>query len=116
MSVLMQIGDMVSNWTSIAIAGNGRTCTPVVQRFPVGGAGTYTSGLLYLSRSVNATSKSDLAGGEFLKVISSAPNTGSQLDAADSYGSCSVVGYAAGADLHTGRFYPQRPPRPLSWP
>lgn len=32
-SVLMQIGDMVGNWTSIATVSNGRTCTPVVQRF-----------------------------------------------------------------------------------
>jgi uncharacterized protein (TIGR03437 family) len=89
-SVLMQIGNIVSNATSIAIANSGRTCTPTNQNSPIGATGTYSYGSLYLGRLVEATSKSDVAGGQFSKVTFSSPPTGSQLDI-NAPGSCSVT-------------------------
>jgi uncharacterized protein (TIGR03437 family) len=104
-SVLMQIGNLVSNGTSIAIAQNGRTCTPVNQRVPVGFTGTYKAGSLSLERAVTTTAisedaavttKFDLAGGNFEKITyTTTPPTGSQLDI-NSYGSCSVSNYQQG--------------------
>ena len=101
--VLMQIGNMVSNATSIAVAQSGRTCTPVNQNVPVGFTGTYKVGGIFLDRSVETTAgvlggpptsfKADAAGGSFEKITySNAPPTGSQLDI-NSYGSCSVINY-----------------------
>ena len=54
-SVLMQVGNNVSNATSIAVADTGRTCTPVNQQVPVGFTGTYKAGGLFLERSVITT-------------------------------------------------------------
>lgn len=105
-SVTMQIGTTVSNATSIAVAQNGRTCTPLNPTVPVGFTGTYKSGGIYLDRSVQnsagilggppTTSKSDSGGGSFSKVTyTSTTPTGSQLDV-NSYGSCSVSNYQQG--------------------
>lgn len=105
-SVIMQIGNMVSNGTSIAIAQSGRTCTPVNPQVPVGFTGSYRVGGLYLERIVETTAgiaggpptsfKSDAGGGSFEKVTysGSAPS-GSQLDI-NSYGSCSISTYQQG--------------------
>jgi len=104
-SVLMQIGTMVSNATSIAIADNGRTCTPVNPMVPpglIGNTGSYKVGAVFLERGVETlpgvtggttTTKSDVGGASFEKVTyTNSPPTGSQLDI-NSYGSCSVVNY-----------------------
>jgi uncharacterized protein (TIGR03437 family) len=104
-SVLMQVGNMVSNATSIAIADNGRTCTPVNPMVPpglVGQTGSYKVGGVFLERTVETlpgftggtmTTKADAGGASFEKVTyTSAPATGSQLDI-NSYGSCSVINY-----------------------
>lgn len=90
--VLMRMADMVSNATSIAIAQNGRTCTPVNGNGGVGATGTFSSGSVFLNRSVSASSKSDSAEGAFIKVTYTSPPSGSQLDI-NSYGSCSVQEY-----------------------
>jgi uncharacterized protein (TIGR03437 family) len=102
-SVLMQIGNIVSNATSIAIADNGRTCTPVSPMVPVGEighTGTYKTGVIFLDRAVETlpgvggpmTTKSDSGGAIFEKVTYTNAPTGSQLDM-NSYGSCSVINY-----------------------
>jgi uncharacterized protein (TIGR03437 family) len=105
-SVLMQIANAVSNATSIAIADNGRTCTPVNPMVPVGViglTGSFKVGGIFLDRSVETIggilggpptiSKADAAGGSFEKITyTNAPPTGSQLDV-NSYGSCSVSNY-----------------------
>jgi uncharacterized protein (TIGR03437 family) len=109
-SVNMQIGNMISNTTTIATAASGRTCTPVSSSNPggIGATGTYRIGGIALERSVitasvgtsTFTSKSDIASAIFEKITpgSSAAPTGSQLDV-NSYGSCTVsfrTGNAAG--------------------
>jgi uncharacterized protein (TIGR03437 family) len=43
-SVNMQIGNITGNSTTIAVASNGRTCTPISQNPSVGGTGTHTFG------------------------------------------------------------------------
>ncbi len=104
-SVLLQIGTMVSNATSIAIADNGRTCTPVNPQAPtgiIGQTGTYKVGAIFLERIIETTPaatggtmtfKSDAGGATFQKVTyTNAAPTGSQLDI-NSYGSCSVINY-----------------------
>ncbi len=105
-SVVMQIGNMVSNGTSVAVGQNGRTCTPVNPQVPVGFTGTYKAGGISLSRTVETfagilgqpatTTKVDSGAATFEKITyTSAPPTGSQLDV-NSYGSCSVSNYQQG--------------------
>ena len=105
-SVLMQIGNLVSNATSIAVATSGRTCTPVNGSSVSGGsAGTHSMGTLALERVVESDSsgstKMDLAAGMFSKVTYSTAAGGSQIDIA-SYGSCLVVFNIAGQSTGTG--------------
>jgi uncharacterized protein (TIGR03437 family) len=106
-SVVMQIGNMVSNGTSIAVGQNGRTCTPVNPQVPVGFTGTYKVGGVFLERTVETTAgilggpptntKVDAGGATFEKITytSGAP-TGAQLDV-NSYGSCSISNYQQGS-------------------
>jgi uncharacterized protein (TIGR03437 family) len=96
-SVIMQLGDVISNTTSIPIATSGRTCTPVNSTNPATntGTGAHSYGGFALERLVtispNSTNKTDLVGGVFQKVTppSSNPPQGSQIDI-NSYGSCTV--------------------------
>jgi hypothetical protein len=102
---MMQIGNTVSNATSIAVAPNGRACTPVNSTVVGGGTGTHTFGGLTLERLVETTAgvsgsltttKMDLAGGSFERITySNTAPTGSQLDVS-SYGSCAVSTYTSG--------------------
>jgi hypothetical protein len=97
----MQIGNFISNTTTIATAGTGRTCTPVSSQNPggPGATGSYRIGGIALERTVIATtsgastftSKSDLASAVFEKITpgSTTPASGSQVDV-NSYGSCTV--------------------------
>jgi hypothetical protein len=101
----MQVANIVSNATSIAIGDNSRTCTPVNQQVPVGFTGTYRFGGINLLRTVQNTAtglggsttvKSDVGAGVFEKITyTNTPPTGSQLDV-NSYGSCSVTNYRQG--------------------
>jgi uncharacterized protein (TIGR03437 family) len=105
-SVLMQIGNLVSNATSIAVASSGRTCTPVNGSSVSGGStGTHSSGTLSLERVVQSdpsgSTKMDLAAGIFSKVTYSTAATGSQIDIA-SYGSCLVIFETVGQAAGTG--------------
>jgi len=102
--VLMQVGNMVGNATSIALAGSGRTCTPVNGSLTSASVGTHTFGTLFISRQANTstgisgsptTITQDLAGGNFGRYTYATLPTGSQIDM-PAYGSCSVAGYAAG--------------------
>src|SRR5581483_3231455 len=106
-SVVMQVGNMVSNGTSIAVGDNGRTCTPINQQVPVGFTGTYKVGGVSLSRTIETTAgiggqpgtttKLDSGAATFEKITySSTPPTGSQLDV-NSYGSCSISNYQQGS-------------------
>jgi uncharacterized protein (TIGR03437 family) len=96
-SVIMQIGNAVSNTSSIPIATSGRTCTPVNSTNPATNIGTtaHSYGGFALERLVtiapNSTTKTDVVGGVFEKVTpsSSNPPQGSQIDI-NSYGSCTV--------------------------
>jgi uncharacterized protein (TIGR03437 family) len=96
-SVLMRMGNIVSNASSIAIADNGRTCTPIRQQVPVGfTGGTYRNGGMFLGRSVqnsgSMTDKTDGAFASFQKVTITGTPRGDQVDI-NSYGSCSVINY-----------------------
>lgn len=97
-SVIMQIGNVISNSTSIAVASSGRACVPLSQNSTTGGTGTHSYGGFTFQRVVesiaaagtNTTIKTDTAGGSFVKVtFPNNPPQGSQLDI-NSYGSCSV--------------------------
>jgi uncharacterized protein (TIGR03437 family) len=103
-SVIMQIGNVVSNTTTIPVAASGRTCTPINANPGTGigtGSGAHSFGGLSLQRFVQiqgaigtfpgSTSKMDLIGGAFEKVTpsSSNPPLGSQIDI-NSYGSCTI--------------------------
>jgi uncharacterized protein (TIGR03437 family) len=106
-SVVMQIGNMVSNGTSIAVGQNGRTCTPINPQVPVGFTGTYKVGGVSLERTVQTTAgilggpatttKLDAGAATFEKITyTTAPPSGSQLDV-NSYGSCSISNYQQGS-------------------
>jgi len=101
-SVIMQIGNLVSNATSIPIGTDGRNCVPIAPNQTGGGlgSGTHAFGGLSLVRQVTNISaigpvpaqstKMDLVGGVFEKVTSSGTlPQGSQVDIV-SYGSCVV--------------------------
>jgi uncharacterized protein (TIGR03437 family) len=106
-SVIMQIGNLVSNATSIPIGTNGRNCVPLAPQQTTGGlgAGTHSFGGLSLVRQATTVAaigpipaqsiKMDLIGGAFEKVTSSGSTQGSQIDVA-SYGSCLVTTHVAG--------------------
>ncbi|PWU00287.1 MAG: hypothetical protein C5B51_25505 [Terriglobia bacterium] len=103
-SVIMQIGNIISNATSIAVAANGRACTTITQNTVGGGTGTHTFGGITLERIVevfntgttSVSTKTDSVSGIFEKVTySSTPPLGSQLDI-DSFGSCSISTQASG--------------------
>jgi uncharacterized protein (TIGR03437 family) len=102
-SVIMQIGNIVSNATTIPVATSGRTCTPTNPGATIT-PGTHTFGGISLLRSViitpgfggipGMTTKSDSATAIFLKTTpTSSLVLGSQVDIA-SYGSCTVVFYS----------------------
>jgi hypothetical protein len=103
-SVIMQIGNLVSNATSIPIGTNGRNCVPVAPNQAGGGlgGGPHSFGGLSLARSSITTSaigqvpaqsiKMDFIGGVFEKVTtttSGPPPQGSGVDIV-AYGSCVV--------------------------
>lgn len=101
-SVLMQVGNLVSNSISIPVAAAGsRTCTPTTPGVSVN-QGTYSGGGIALERisetiagigSFPATVvKMDLLGGSFVKITPAATSQGSQFDI-PSYGSCAVTTY-----------------------
>jgi uncharacterized protein (TIGR03437 family) len=109
-SVVMQIGNIVSNGPSIAIADDSRKCTPINQSFPVGATGSFRLGALYLERSVtttttslgSTTTKGDASGGIFENITyTSGTPGGSQLDV-NSYGSCTVTNYVQGNPPSSG--------------
>ncbi len=98
----MQIGNLVSNATTIPIGTNGRNCVPIAPNQTGGGlgAGTHSFGGLSMVRQSTTiaafgpvpaqTMKMDLIGGVFEKVTtSSTPPQGSEIDIT-SYGSCVV--------------------------
>ena len=102
-SVIMQIGNYISNSTSIPIGTNGRNCVPNNPNQSVTStSGSQGFGGFSLVRSVvniaaigpspAQSTKSDTVGGSFEKITStsSTPPQGSQLDT-QGYGSCSVV-------------------------
>jgi uncharacterized protein (TIGR03437 family) len=111
-SVNMQIGNMISNTTTIATASTGRTCTPVSSSNPGGITGTavYRYGGIVLERIAETTSvagstfvsKSDTATGIFEKITptSTGSPSGSQIDV-NSYGSCTVA-FQTGNPANTG--------------
>jgi uncharacterized protein (TIGR03437 family) len=100
-SVIMQIGNIVSNTTTIPVAASGRTCTPVSANPSTGtGSAPHSFGGFSLERIVEtiaaigpspaSTIKMDIVGGSFEKVTpASNPPQGSQIDI-NSYGSCTV--------------------------
>jgi len=107
-SVIMQIGNLVSNATSIPIGTNGRNCVPIAPNQTGGGlgSGTHAFGGLSLVRQVTNVSaigpvpaqsiKMDLIGGVFEKVTTSGTSPqGSDLDIV-SYGSCVVSTHVSG--------------------
>jgi uncharacterized protein (TIGR03437 family) len=106
-SVIMQIGNLVSNATSIPIGTNGRNCVPIAPNQTGGGlgVGTHSFGGLSLVRQstiiaaigpVPAQSiKMDLVGGAFEKVTLGNPSQGSEIDVV-SYGSCVVTTRVSG--------------------
>jgi uncharacterized protein (TIGR03437 family) len=118
-SVIMQIGNLVSNATSIPIGTNGRSCVPNIPNQTGGGlgSGTHSFGGLSLVRQatnipaigpVPAQSiKMDLIGGAFEKVTSAGSAQGSEIDVV-SYGSCvvstRVSGQAATPSSVTAQF------------
>ena len=102
-SVIMQIGNLVSNATTIPIGTNGRNCQPISQNPTIITQGTFSAGGLDLERIVEitpaigtfpgSTTKMDSVAGSFEKVTvssSSTPPQGSQIDI-NSYGSCTVA-------------------------
>ena len=107
-SVIMQIGNLVSNATSIPIGTNGRNCVPIAPNQAAGGlgSGTHSFGGLSLVRQSTTmaaigpvpaqTIKMDLIGGVFEKVTTSGtPPQGSEIDVV-SYGSCVVTTRVSG--------------------
>ena len=101
-SVIMQIGNLVSNATSIPVGTNGRNCVPIAPNQGGGGLGSGThsfGGLSMVRQSITTaatgpvptqSTKMDLIGGVFEKVTTSAtPPQGSEIDVV-SYGSCVV--------------------------
>ena len=104
-SVIMQIGNVVSNSTTISVADAGRTCTPINQDpTTTFGTGTHTFGGFSLERVVELidagtttqTIKEDIVGGSFERVTySSTPPQGSQIDIT-AYNSCTVSTQASG--------------------
>jgi len=101
-SVIMQIGNLVSNATTIPIGTSGRNCVPIAPNQAAGGlgAGTHSFGGLSLVRQSTTISaigpvpaqsvKMDLIGGVFEKVTTSGISPqGSEVDIV-SYGSCVV--------------------------
>jgi uncharacterized protein (TIGR03437 family) len=116
-SVIMQIGNLVSNAGSMPIGTNGWNCVPLVPNQSIGATngtsgGTRAFGGLTLARNVSTVTvlstttsiKMDLVGGAFEKVTYTGPTPpqGSQLDI-NSYGSCTVRVSTAGQ--------PQAPPQ-----
>ena len=111
-SVNMQIGNFISNTTTIATAASGRTCTPVSSSNPggIGTTGTYRIGGIVLERSIitssaagsTFTSKGDTASAIFEKVTlgSTTATSGSQVDV-NSYGSCTVA-FQTGSSTGSG--------------
>ncbi len=98
-SVIMQIGNQISNATSIPVATSGRICTPV-NGSTILGSGPHSFGGFTLERYIQTspaigsvpatTTKMDLVAGTFEKITPGAtPQQGSQLDVV-SYGSCLV--------------------------
>jgi len=107
-SVIMQIGNLVSNATTIPIGTNGRNCVPIAPNQAGGGlgSGTHAFGGLSLVRQVTDVSaigpvpaqsiKMDLIGGVFEKVTTSGTSPqGSAVDIV-SYGSCVVSTHVSG--------------------
>jgi uncharacterized protein (TIGR03437 family) len=106
-SVIMQIGNIVSNTSTIPIGTDGRNCVPIAPQLTGGGlgSGTHSFGGLSLVRestSISAigplpaqTIKMDLIGGAFEKVTSGNPPQGSESDIV-SYGSCVVKTHVSG--------------------
>ena len=106
-SVIMQIGNLVSNATTIPIGTNGRNCVPIAPNQSSGGlgSGTHSFGGLSLVRQATSiaaigpvpaqTIKMDLIGGAFEKVTSTGSPQGSQIDVV-SYGSCVVTTRSGG--------------------
>ncbi|MBZ5608222.1 MAG: hypothetical protein LAP38_08195 [Acidobacteriia bacterium] len=105
-SVIMQIGNEISNSTSIPIATSGRACTPI-NGSTLPGSGPVSAGGITLQRYIQttptigtfpgSTTKMDLATGSFVKITPGAtPQQGSQLDVA-SYGSCIVSVQTSGS-------------------
>jgi uncharacterized protein (TIGR03437 family) len=112
-SVIMQIGNVVSNATSIPIGTNGRNCVPIAPQQTSGGLapGTHSFGGLSLVRQPTTISaigpvpaqtiKMDIIGGAFEKVTTSGtPPQGSDIDVA-SYGSCVVRTRVSGQPVTT---------------
>jgi uncharacterized protein (TIGR03437 family) len=106
-SVIMQIGNLVSNATSIPIGTNGRNCVPIAPNQTGGGlgAGTHAFGGLSLVRQVTNISaigpvpaqsvKMDIIGGVFEKVTTTGTPQGADVDIV-SYGSCVVTTHVSG--------------------
>lgn len=106
-SVIMQIGNIVSNTTTIPVATSGRTCIPTSGNPATGlGTGTHSYGGLSFERVVETIAaigptaassiKMDTVGGSFEKVTpASNPPQGSQIDI-NSYGSCTVSSAVSG--------------------
>ena len=100
-SVIMQIGNLVSNATTIPIGTSGRNCVPIAPQLANGGlgSGTHSFGGLSLVRQVTNVAaigpapaqsiKMDIIGGAFEKVTVGNPGQGSEVDVV-SYGSCVV--------------------------
>jgi hypothetical protein len=108
----MQIGNLVSNATSIPIGTNGRNCVPIAPQQTSGGLGTGTHSfgglsLVRQSTSISAigpvpaqTVKMDIIGGAFEKVTTGTPPQGSEIDVV-SYGSCVVSTRVSGQPVTT---------------
>jgi uncharacterized protein (TIGR03437 family) len=106
-SVIMQIGNLVSNATSIPIGTNGRSCVPIAPNQTGGGLGSGThsfGGLSLVRQATNIAAigpvpaqsiKMDLVGGAFEKVTSTGSPQGSEIDVV-SYGSCVVTTRVSG--------------------
>jgi hypothetical protein len=106
-SVIMQIGNLVSNATSMPIGTNGRNCVPIAPNQTGGGlgTGTHSVGGLSLVRQVTNISaigpvpaqsvKMDIIGGAFEKVTTTGTPQGADVDIV-SYGSCLVTTHVSG--------------------
>jgi uncharacterized protein (TIGR03437 family) len=95
-SVIMQIGNLVGNATSIPIGTNGRKCVPIAPNRAGGGLGSGThsfGGLSLVHQSIiNALGyfMMDQIGGVFEKVTTSGNSQGAEVDIV-AYGSCVVT-------------------------